>query len=121
MDLINKSKLLAVVYPPLEGPGIPVANANASVGLTEKLISNVVGVLTIVGFLIFAIQIIFAGYGFLTAEGDKNKMETARKKLTDGVLGIFIVAIALGFVSLLASLLGIEKILDLNNFFSQIQ
>jgi len=120
MDLINKSKLLAVAYD-IDGPGIPVTDANASVGLAEKLISNVVGVLTIVGFLIFAIQIIFAGYNFLTAEGDKNKMEAARKKLTDGVLGIFIVVIALGFVSLIASLLGLGNVLDLKNFFSIIQ
>lgn len=117
MDQINQ-KLLAYT---LEGPGIAVSDPNKSAPLAEKLISNVIGVLTLVAFIFFAIQIIFAGYGFLTAEGDKNKMETARKKLTDGALGIFVIVVALGFASLIASLLGIEKILDFTNFFNNLQ
>ena len=75
MDQINQ-KLLAYT---LEGPGIVVSDPNKSAPLAEKLISNVIGVLTLVAFIFFALQIIFARYGFITAEGDKNKMETARK------------------------------------------
>jgi hypothetical protein len=45
-------------------------------------------------------------------------METARKKLTDGLLGIIVIVVALGIVSLFASVLGIDKVFDLNNFFN---
>ena len=117
MDPINNSKLLAIQFH-LTGPGVSPTNADASVTLAEKLISNIVGVLTVFAFIFFAIQIILAGYGFLSAEGDKGKMEIARKKLTDGAMGIFVIVIALGLVALLGDLLGLEKILDLNNFFN---
>jgi len=115
MDLVNKTNLLAYT---LEGPGIPVKDAATSITLTEKLISSVIGFLTLVGFIYFAIQVILAGYLFMSSEGDKGKMETARKKLTDGLLGIIVIVVALGLVSLFASILGIDKIFDLNNFFN---
>jgi len=115
MDLINKTKLLAYE---LTGPGLPVKDAATSVTLAEKLISSVIGFLTFIGFIYFVIQVILAGYLFMSSEGDKGKTETARKKLTDGLLGIVIIVVALGLVSLLASVLGIDKIFDLNNFFN---
>jgi purine-cytosine permease-like protein len=115
MDLINKSQLLAYK---LTGPGIEVKDAAASVTLAEKLITNVIGFLTLIGFIFFVIQVILAGYLFMSSEGDKGKMETARKKLTDGLLGIIVIVVALGLVSLFASVLGIDKVFDLNNFFN---
>jgi hypothetical protein len=115
MDLINKTKLLAYT---LEGPGIPVKDATTSVTLAEKLISNVIGFLTLIAFIFFVVQVILAGYLFMSSEGDKGKMETARKKLTDGLLGIIVIVVALGIVSLFASVLGIDKVFDLNNFFN---
>lgn len=117
MDQLFNSKLLAYE---LTGPGVQVANAEAAVPLAEKLIGNVIGILTIFAFIFFALQIIFAGYAFLSADGDKGKMEAARKKLTDGALGIFIVVIALGAVSLIGSLLGLPKVLDLTSFFNNL-
>lgn len=86
--------------------------------VAEKLIGQVIGVLTIIAFIYFAVQMILAGYAYFTSEGDKNKMETARKRLTDGILGIFIVIIALGLAALVASLAGIDNVFDLEVMFN---
>ncbi|MCX6726867.1 MAG: hypothetical protein NTY75_03570 [Candidatus Shapirobacteria bacterium] len=112
--------LLAVVYPPLIGPGIqPTANP---VGVLETIISTIVGVLTIVAVIFFAIQIIFAGYSFISSEGDAKKMEEARKKLTEGVLGVFIVVIALGAAALIGRLTGLGgNVLDLQSLLSKLK
>lgn len=101
----------------LEGPGkIPSSGVEATTML-EKLASNLIGILTIVAVLFFVIQIIFAGYSFISSGGDEKVMETSRKKLTNGVLGLFIVVVALGLGSLIAKLLGLNNIFDLNQMF----
>ncbi len=84
----------------------------------EKIIGQVIGILTIVAFIYFAIQMILAGYAYFTSEGDKGKIETARKRLTEGILGAFIVVIALGLAALIASLAGIDNVFDLEVMFN---
>jgi hypothetical protein len=111
------NQLLAnVQIPPITGPGIN-PGANGTLAL-EKIISQVIGVMTIFGVIYFAIQIIIAGYNFISSEGDEKKMEIARKTLTNGVLGIVIIVVAVGLVSLIASLAGMPNVLDLNTMFT---
>lgn len=76
------------------------------------VISNVIGFLTIVAGLWFLFQVIIAGYGWLTAGADKQKLADAQGKLTSSVLGLTIVVVAIFFVRLITTLLGIEVILD---------
>jgi hypothetical protein len=104
--------LADVTIPPITGPGIN-PGANGTLAL-EKIVSQIIGILTIVAVIFFTIQIIIAGYGFISAEGDEKKMEIARKSLTNGVLGLIIVVVAVGLGSLLALLAGIPNVLDLN-------
>ena len=113
------NQLLAVAYQ-ITGPGI--TPGTSPVATLEKIISSIIGVLTIVAVIFFAIQIIFAGYEFMTTEGDPKKMDSARKRLTDGVLGLFIVVVALGFASLIGRLTGMgSNVLDLQSLFSKLK
>jgi hypothetical protein len=115
--MVQFNHLLADVSVPhslgtLSGLGVdPGANGTLTL---EKIISQIIGVLTIVAVIFFAIQIIFAGYNFISAQGDEKKYEAARQSLTNGVLGLTVVVIAVGLGSLLASLAGISNVLDLN-------
>jgi hypothetical protein len=100
----------------LSGLGVD-PGTNGTLAL-EKIVSQVIGILTIVAVIFFAIQIIIAGYNFIAAEGDEKKMEAARQSLTNGVLGLVIVVVAVGLGSLLALLAGIPNVLDLNTMLS---
>lgn len=112
------NRLLAdVTIPPLSGPGInPGGSGTAAF---EKIVGQVIGVLTIFAVIWFVIQVILAGYAFITAQGDPKAVETARKRLTDGVLGLTIVIVAVGLGSLIAALAGIPNVLDLNAMFTK--
>lgn len=90
------------------------------VASAEKLVSNIIGILTAVAFLFFVFQTIFAAFQYLSSEGDKNKIETSRKRLTEGVLGLVIVVVALGLGSLLASLLGVKDVFNFELLFGSI-
>ncbi|MFA6602856.1 MAG: hypothetical protein WCT01_03570 [Candidatus Shapirobacteria bacterium] len=110
MDL----KLLADKSFTLTGPGTPPTSGVDATLKLEKIVSQVIGILTIVAFVFFAIQVILAGYAYISSEGDKGKAETARKKLTDGILGLVIIVVAVGLGALLAKLLGLQNPFDLN-------
>lgn len=117
------SKLLAdaVIYPRLTGPGIvPGDDISKGVNSLETIISNIIGLLTVVAVIYFIFQVIFAGYGFINSQGDPKATEAAQKKLTYSILGLVIIVIAVGLGTLIADLLGIKYVLDFNGFFYSI-
>lgn len=87
---------------------------------TENYISLAITFLSVVAFIFFAVQVILAGYSFMTSKGDPKNMEVARNKLTQNILGLTIVVIATGVTALIASMLGIENIFSLNSFFTSV-
>jgi hypothetical protein len=112
------NKLLADATFKLQGSGVPVTSEEGAVTSLDTIISNAIGILTLIAVVFFAIQIIFAGYGFLASQGDPKKLEMARTRLTNGILGLVIVIIALGFTALISSLLGIEGAFNLETIIS---
>lgn len=108
------TNLIAQINYELEGPGIKPNLGNPAEPV-EKLISQIIGILTIVGVIFFIIQIIFAGYAMMSAQGDPKKIEVGRSRLTNGILGLTIVVVALGVGAFIATLLGIEDPLNIQN------
>ena len=115
MDL--KKLLATATYPSLSGPGKITSTASGVTDL-EKVVSQVIGVMTIVGVLYFTFQIIIAGYGFIAAAGDQKAIETARHALTNSVLGLTILIVAVGLGSLIATLIGIPNIMNIDALFT---
>lgn len=103
----------------ITGPGLQPTSQEGSVGQLETIISNVIGFITIVAAIFFVFQIIFAGYAFMSAQGDEKKLESARQKLTQSILGLTIVVIAFGVTAFVSSLLGMGNIFDLQSFFNK--
>ena len=101
----------------LTGPGIVPSGDGTS--QLDKIVSQVIGIMTIFAVLYFIFIVIIGGYNFIAAQGDEKQIETARKQLTNGILGLVIVIIAVGLGSLVATLFGIPNILDLNSMFSK--
>lgn len=117
MDLTNK--LLAQATYHLTGPGITPSSDNG-VSSLEDIVSQVIGILSIVAVLWFVIQVILAGYAFLSSQGDPKKTEAARTRLTESVLGLTVVIVAIGLGSLIASLAGLSSPFDLNKLFNDL-
>lgn len=109
------NQLLADATYKLTGPGIQVTNATTQ---AEKIIGNIIGILTVFAVIWFVFQIMLAGYAFITTEGDEKKMEIARKRLTEGVIGLTLVVVALGFGSLIAKISGLGDVFNLTSMFS---
>jgi hypothetical protein len=101
----------------LQGPGIQPIDKTSSVTKLESIFSSVIGILTIVGVIYFVIQIILAGYSLIASHGDPKELQTGTKRLTNGVMGLAIVALAYGLGALISNLLGINDVFDLTKIF----
>ncbi len=115
------SKLIAQIprainMPPLEGVGALATPGDQSGTLLETVVSNVIGILTVFGVIYFAFQIIFAGYGLMSADGDTQKISKHSQKITRGIIGLVVIVAAVFLTRLITSLLGIDNILNVNNW-----
>jgi hypothetical protein len=87
--------------------------------IIANIISNAIGVMTIGAGIWFLFQAIIAGYNYLSAGGDKTKIEAAGRRLTNSLIGIAVVVAAYGILALIGSFLGIE-FLNLGKLFGNL-
>ena len=97
----------------------PLANpGTGAVGIFSKFISGVIGVLTIVAILWAIFSIITGAISIISSGGDKQALESARKKITTGIIGLVIVLIALLLIELVGYFLGLKRILNIQCLFT---
>lgn len=87
------------------------ASSNAGT-VFGALISRSIGVITIVAFIWFVFILITGAIGVMSAGGDKGAAESARKRITTGLVGLVLVVAGLFIARLISSLLGIENVLS---------
>ena len=107
-NLISQAK---INLPPLRGIGsIGLENTNPDQGgkMLAKVLSNVIGVLTLVAALWFLIQIVIAGYNFITSQGDSQKIQQTQQRIINSIIGLALVVFSVGFLSLIGHLLQID-------------
>jgi Trk-type K+ transport system membrane component len=84
------------------------------------IISNIIGIMTIIAGIYFIFQFIIGGYGYMTASGDPKKMSEATKKITSAFIGLLVVVAAYAIIHLLGVILGFE-ILDPQNIIERLR
>jgi len=85
-----------------------ISEIGASAGAFTKILSNVIGVMTIIAGLWFMFQFIIGGYAYMSAGEDPQRMGNATKKITSSLIGLVIVVAAYAIISLIGSMLGFE-------------
>ena len=71
-------------------------------------LSAIIGFLTIIAALWFAIQFIIAGFNWINAGGDKNAIQAAQQKITNSLIGLIIVVSAWVIIAVIGQLLGLS-------------
>lgn len=106
------SKLLAtpINFTKITTPGgyQPGAGIAGSTSAIEKLISNVLVVLTIVGGIAFILFFLLGGLNWITAGGDKGKIEKAKGMMTNGAIGLIVIAVSYAIVWIVGKALGLD-------------
>lgn len=99
----------------------PLGNPGSNpVGVFATFISSMVGLLTIIAIIWFIFVFVTGAIGIISSGGDKQALETARKKITTGILGLIVVVAAIFIIKLIGVLIGIPNILNLQELFCKI-
>lgn len=94
------------IKPLLGGYG---AGTNDTTGkLVETLLSNIIGILTLIAGLTFLFYFFIGALNLLTSGGDPERAKKARNFISEGVIGLTITVTAYGVVWLIGTLMGID-------------
>ncbi len=93
---------------PVLGGGSAIADPEAGTKLTSSIVSSLASALLIISFLMLFIYLITGGIAWLTSEGDKSKLESARNRITNAIIGIVIVAASWALFTLAGQFIGIQ-------------
>lgn len=78
----------------------------------NKFIQSIVGIMTVVAAIWFIFLIIAGAVGIMTAGPDKQKVQQASTRITNGVIGLFIIIAAVAIIEFFGTLFGFENILN---------
>jgi formate hydrogenlyase subunit 3/multisubunit Na+/H+ antiporter MnhD subunit len=74
----------------------------------NDIISLILGFLTVLAGLAFLLYFIFGGLQWTLAGGDQGKVDSAKKQMTNGAIGLIIVVISYGIIAVVGSVLGLD-------------
>jgi len=92
---------------PLEGPG-KWGIVSAPFSTFNNIISTIISIMTVVAAIWFIFVLISGAIGWISAGGDKASLETAKKKITNGIVGIVVVVAAVFLADILGELIGLD-------------
>lgn len=101
------------------GTGL-LASPGNGIDIFTKFISSTIGLMTIIAFIWFIFIFFIGAIGIISSGGDKQALESARKKITTGLIGIIVVIAAIFLIKLIGYLLGVPDILNLPSLFGSI-
>ena len=92
----------------LPGGFDPGTTEKMAANTLTKMLSNTIGVLTLVGGLMFIIYFVLGGISWITSSGEREKVEKAKKQMTNAAIGLIIVVASYGIAFIIGKVLGIE-------------
>ncbi len=96
---------------PLGGETVDLIFGIAPFGALDlffKVLSAIVGILTIVAAIWFVFQFLIGAVQIMASGGDKTKMQEASGRITHAVIGMVIIIAAIFFISLIGALTGLK-------------
>lgn len=87
---------------------LDLSSVGAAASAFTTIISNIIGIMTVIAGIWFFFLLLIGAFGYLTAGGDPKKIESATKRIGNGLTGLIIVVLAYALVSLIGRILGLD-------------
>ena len=100
--------------------GLEGQSAANSPALLSTIITNIIGLLTLIAGIWFMFLLITGGIAWIGSGGDKGKLAEARSRMITGVVGLTIIVAALFIAEIIGDLIGIGDILNPTNYINYI-
>lgn len=78
----------------------------------NNFITGAIGIMTIIAVIWFIFLLVSGAIGIISSGGDKTGLESSKKRITSGIIGLVVIIAAIFIIRLIAALLGIENILN---------
>lgn len=116
---------------PIGGSGLgPFGNFAAQQGQTggvaalsavTKVVSAVIGIMTVAAGIWFVFQFLVGGIGWITAGGDKTKLTEARDRISNAFIGLIIVIAGWAILALVGQFFGYNILINPSETIQQLQ
>ena len=83
-------------------------SGEGGVSSISTLLSAVFNIAVVVAIIFVFLMLIMGGYGWITAGGDKAKVEEARTRITNALIGLAIVAAAWALIVIVGQFFGVS-------------
>lgn len=90
-----------------DGLGPFATNPDAHSAIS-RIISSIIGVMTIAAGVWFLLQFSVGGFNWINAGGDKAKLQAARDKLTNAFVGLLVVVAGWAILALAGTFFGVD-------------
>ena len=97
-----------------------VTSAQGAVTGLSRVLSLVIGLITLAAAIYFMVQLFISGLGWISAGGDKARLEKAQNRMQHALIGLIIVVAAYALTSIISNILGID-ILNLQNVLEKLE
>lgn len=105
---MSKLSLSIPGYNNIQPPtGVPTGGLGSG-GTLEKIIQIGIQILIILGVVLALFFIIFSAIQWVTSEGDKQKLQAARNRLTYTIIGLLVILLAIFLVNFVGGAFGIN-------------
>lgn len=86
----------------------PIHNPVTPSYTVGKLLGGLIGLFILIAFVLSFIFIIIGGINWITSGGDKAKLETARNRIVDALVGLILIASVWAIINLLFPAIGLS-------------
>lgn len=104
---------------PLQGVG-KLATPSDPFGQFNNIISSIIAVMTVIAAIWFVFVFITGAIAWIGSGGDKAALESAKKRMINGLIGIIVVVAALFVIEILGNVIGLT-ILNPGDLLQQIK
>ncbi|MBI2335022.1 hypothetical protein HYU96_04460 [Candidatus Daviesbacteria bacterium] len=74
----------------------------------SRFLSNLVALFYILAAIVLIFMILWGAWDWITSEGEKEKLEAARKKIINAIVGIILFAVAFAIIQVLGQFTGFK-------------
>lgn len=92
----------------LGGEGLNFTNIQDPAGIFVLILSNIIGILTVIGFIWFTLAFFIGAISWLASNGDKARVQKAQEQIRNAIIGLILVIGAIFIIRAIGSLIGLD-------------
>lgn len=99
---------LAQITNPVIPGSLGSGGNEAGPGAVGAFLGSIIGILVLGAFILAFVYLLLGGYDWITSGGDKAKLQAARDRITNAIIGLIVVAAVWAVMMLVSGFVGID-------------